>query len=47
MKFNFGATRPKVDALKTKARCNIRNNIIKDLIDLKGNISNIQLKKSK
>jgi hypothetical protein len=45
MKFNLVATRSKVDALKTKAKCNICNNKIKILVDLKGNISNIQLKK--
>jgi hypothetical protein len=45
--FNFGVTKPKVNALKTKVRHNISNNIIKDLIDLKINISNNQLKKSK
>jgi hypothetical protein len=39
VKFNLGATRPKVNVLKTKVRCNICNNIIKDL---KGNSSNIQ-----
>jgi len=32
VKFNLGATRPKVDALKTKARCTICNNKFKDLI---------------
>jgi hypothetical protein len=34
VKFNLGAIRPKVDALKTKARCTICNNKIKDLINL-------------
>ncbi len=45
MKFNLGATKSKVDALKTKARCKICSNRIKDLIDLKGNSSNIQTSK--
>lgn len=47
LKFNLGATRPKVNALKTKVIRNINNNTIKGLIDLKRNISNIQLRKSR
>jgi hypothetical protein len=43
VKFNWGATKPKVNVLKTMARCNICNNIMKDL---KGNNSNIQKSKS-
>jgi hypothetical protein len=46
VKFNLVAIRPKVDVLKTKAKHNIHNNTIKNLIDLKITISNIQLKKS-
>jgi hypothetical protein len=34
VKFNLGAVRPKIHALKTKARCIICNNKIKELIDL-------------
>jgi len=47
VKFNLVAIRPKVDVLKTKAKRNIRNNTIKNLIDLKGTSSNIQQKKSR
>jgi len=47
VKFNLGATRPKVDALKTKVIHNIGNNTIKDLINLKGNISKYSTKKSR
>jgi len=36
VKFNLKTTRPKIDVLKTKVKCNICNNTIKDLIDLKG-----------
>jgi len=42
VKLNLRVTKPKVNALKTKAKWNIRNNKIKNLIDLKGNSSNIQ-----
>jgi len=37
VKFNLRATRPKVNALKSKVRSNIHNNTIKDLINLKEN----------
>jgi hypothetical protein len=47
VKFNLGATTPKIDALKTKAKHSIHNNRIKDFINLKGNISNIQASKSR
>jgi hypothetical protein len=47
VKFNFGTTNPKIDALKTKVRRNISNIIIKDLIDLKGNTSSVQLRKAR
>jgi hypothetical protein len=47
VKFNLKATRPKINALKTKARHNICNNKIAILIYLKGNSSNIQTSKSR
>ncbi len=37
LKLNLTAIKPKVDALKSKVRSNIRNNTIKDLINLKEN----------
>jgi len=37
LNLNLTATKPKVDALKSKVRSNIRNNTIKDLINLKEN----------
>jgi hypothetical protein len=43
-RINLGAIRPKINVLKTKVRCNIRNNRIKDL---KRNSSNIQTSKSR
>jgi hypothetical protein len=46
VKFNLGATKLKVNALKTKVRRNICSIRIKDLINLKGNSSNIQTSKS-
>lgn len=42
VKFKLRATRSKVQASKTKARRNICSNKIKDLIDLKMNISKIK-----
>jgi hypothetical protein len=47
VKFNLGATKPKIDVLKTKVRPNMCNVKIKNLINLKGNCSNIQLNKSR
>jgi len=46
MKFNLKATKPKINVFKTKARRNICNNKITNLIYLKGNSSNIQTSKS-
>jgi hypothetical protein len=37
LKLNLTATKPKVDALKSKVSSNTRNNTIKDLINLKEN----------
>jgi hypothetical protein len=47
VKFNLKAIRPKINALKTKARHNICNNKITNLIYLTGNSSNIQTSKSR
>jgi hypothetical protein len=44
---NLKAIRPKINALKTKARHNICNNKITNLIYLTGNSSNIQTSKSR
>jgi hypothetical protein len=47
VKFNLRAIRSKVHVSKTKAKRNICSNKIKDLIDLKMNISNIKTSTSR